>query len=115
MFGAGCEVPGILIQCIPALQVNVTDKLQVGALRDRIWCVQFVGGYAGADKDIVRPVVESANATSPEFSWISKQMIIFTSADKPLPRSVIKSWMVARNAANQLYTREIADLYMSFQ
>ncbi|KAJ7629663.1 hypothetical protein DFH06DRAFT_1225067 [Mycena polygramma] len=95
VFGSGLEAPGILIQCIPTLQIDVTDKSQVAALRDKIW-----------------PVVEAANAISPEYSRISKQMILFTPADKPLPRSVVKPYMIARATASQLYSREIAELYI---
>ncbi|KAJ6492518.1 hypothetical protein C8R47DRAFT_431590, partial [Mycena vitilis] len=95
VFGSGREAPGILIQCIPTLQVDVTDKLQVDALRDKIW-----------------PVVEAANAIFPEFSRIAKQRIIFTPADKPLPRSVVKPYMISRATASQVYAREIEQLYI---
>ncbi|KAJ7141641.1 hypothetical protein C8R46DRAFT_968667 [Mycena filopes] len=92
VFGTDHEVPGILIQCIPALQVNLTDD----AVMDKIW-----------------PIVAAANANSPGWSQIPKNKVIFTSADKPLPRAVVKPWMVARKAAGQLYATEIAGLNIS--
>ncbi|KAJ6523920.1 hypothetical protein DFH09DRAFT_1419188, partial [Mycena vulgaris] len=92
MFGESREVTGILIQSMPHLQVDVSDKWQVMKLRDKVW-----------------PLVESANETAPEFSRISKDMVIFTSSEKPLPRSAVKR-TISRKEALQLYAGEISAL-----
>jgi hypothetical protein len=56
-----------------------------------------------------RPVVEEADKIAPAFSRIYKEMIIFTTAEKPLPR--VGKGTVARKAAIALYTPEIDKLY----
>ncbi|KAJ7458724.1 hypothetical protein B0H11DRAFT_2060762 [Mycena galericulata] len=93
MFGHGQEKPGILIQPTPTLQVDAKNPTVVSELRNKIWSI----------------VVE-ANETAPAFSRIQKDMIMFASPDKPLPRTVIKA-TVSRTAAVNLYAQEIAAMY----
>lgn len=58
----------------------------------------------------IRPMIEEANAIAPVFSRIFKEMILFTSPDKPLPRS--GKGTVQRKAAIALYTPEIQAMYV---
>ncbi|KAJ7181546.1 hypothetical protein C8R43DRAFT_1101377 [Mycena crocata] len=54
----------------PNLQIDVQNEIQLAALRNKIW-----------------PIVSDANEIAPAFSRIFKEMIIFRSRDKPLPRA----------------------------
>jgi hypothetical protein len=56
----------------------------------------------------VRPIIEEANQNAPAFSRIFKEMILFTSSDKPLPRS--GKGTVQRKAAITLYATEIESM-----
>jgi hypothetical protein len=53
----------------------------------------------------VRPVVEEADKIAPGFSRIYKEMIIFSTDEKPLPR--VGKGTIARKAAIALYSSEI--------
>ena len=55
-----------------------------------------------------RPVVEEADKIAPAFSRIYKEMILFATSEKPLPR--VGKGTVARKAAIALYTSEIDKL-----
>lgn len=55
-----------------------------------------------------RPVLDEANRGVAAFSRILKEMIIFTSSDKPLPRTPKNT--VSRKAALKLYSSEIDSL-----
>ncbi|KAJ6561610.1 hypothetical protein B0H19DRAFT_1233577 [Mycena capillaripes] len=90
MFGHGDEKPGILIEPIPGLQLDAKSTDDVLQLRNKIW-----------------PIIAEANETAPAFSQIQKDTILFTSPDKLLPRTVVKS-TVSRRAAVILYASEIA-------
>ena len=56
----------------------------------------------------IRPVVEDANRLAPTFARIFKEMIIFTPAGKPLPRT--GKGTVARKAALKIFSQEIDTL-----
>jgi hypothetical protein len=55
-----------------------------------------------------RPIVEEANMIAPAFSRIFKEMILFASRDKPLPRA--GKGTVMRKAALSLYEPEIESM-----
>ncbi|KAJ7466248.1 putative aminoadipate reductase [Mycena galericulata] len=88
MFGSERAQAGIIIETIPSLQIDG----QLAELRNKIW-----------------PTIEEANRISPAFSRIFKEMIIFTSRDKPLPRA--GKGTVLRKAAINLYSPEIEAIY----
>ncbi|KAF8186130.1 hypothetical protein K438DRAFT_1836087 [Mycena galopus ATCC 62051] len=83
---------GILIETPPELQIDVKDPIQLADLRNTVW-----------------PVIEEANAIAPRFSRIFKEMILFTSPDKRLPRA--SKGTVLRKAAISLYATEIDVIY----
>lgn len=92
MFGWEREQTGILIEPIPSLQVYVRNSAEVVELRNKIW-----------------PILEEANQIAPAFSRIFKEMIIFTSSGKPMPRA--GKGTVIRKATLKLYSPEIDALY----
>jgi hypothetical protein len=55
-------------------------------------------------------MIEQANDIAPAFSRIFKEMILFTSPDKPLPRA--GKGTVLRKAAIALYASEIDSMYV---
>jgi hypothetical protein len=59
----------------------------------------------------IRALVERANAVVPQYSRILKDMILFTSADKPLPRTL--KGTVMRKLALKRYEEEIERMYVS--
>lgn len=56
--------------------------------------------------------MEEADKIAPAFSRIYKEMILFTTAEKPLPR--VGKGTVARKAAITMYTPEIDKLSVLF-
>ncbi|KAJ6553198.1 hypothetical protein B0H19DRAFT_1030245 [Mycena capillaripes] len=60
-------------------------------------------------KSYLRPAIEEANEIAPAFSRIFKEMILFSSPDKPLPRA--GKGTVMRKAAITLYATEIESKY----
>ncbi|KAJ7087944.1 putative aminoadipate reductase [Mycena belliarum] len=92
MFGRERDQAGILIEPVPASAIDVTDASQVAELRNKIW-----------------PIIEDANEIAPDFSRIFKEMILFTSPEKPLPRAA--KGTVLRKAALNVYGSEIGALY----
>ncbi|KAJ7450211.1 hypothetical protein FB451DRAFT_1286441 [Mycena latifolia] len=90
IFGWGRTHDGILIEPISSLQLDIENTAE--NLRNKIWTV-----------------LEEANQTAEPIGRISKEMIIFTSPDKPLPRTGKRT--VMRKAALQLYAPEIDALY----
>ncbi|KAJ7095660.1 putative aminoadipate reductase [Mycena epipterygia] len=92
MFGWEREQAGILIEPIPILQVDGQNATEAVDLRHKLW-----------------PIIEEANQIAPAFSRIFKEMVIFTSTDKPLPRAAKRT--VMRKAALALYAPEIDALY----
>ncbi|KZP19768.1 NAD(P)-binding protein [Athelia psychrophila] len=87
IFGHGRNEIGVLLE--PQLGV---DRSDFTAFRNLVW-----------------PVVEEANRTSPALSRIFKEMILVTAPGKPLPR--VAKGTVAKKAAVKLYTPEIDELY----
>ncbi|KAJ7782239.1 putative aminoadipate reductase [Mycena maculata] len=92
MFGRERVQTGILIETPPNLQIDVRNHTELAELRNKIW-----------------PIVEEANQNAPAFSRIFKEMILFTSSDKPLPRA--GKGTVLRKAALSLYAPEIESIY----
>ncbi|KIK59187.1 hypothetical protein GYMLUDRAFT_44941 [Collybiopsis luxurians FD-317 M1] len=92
MFGRERDQPGILVEPSPSHKVDVNDPNEVAAFRNLLW-----------------PLVDEANRIAPAFSRIFKEMILISSADKPLPR--VGKGTVARKAAISLYEPEINELY----
>ncbi|KAJ6509744.1 putative aminoadipate reductase [Mycena vulgaris] len=92
MFGSERAQAGIVIETVPSLQIDVQIATQLAELRNKIW-----------------PTIEEANRIAPAFSRIFKEMIIFTSRDKPLPRA--GKGTVLRKASLNLYSPEIEALY----
>ncbi|KAJ7776525.1 putative aminoadipate reductase [Mycena maculata] len=92
MFGRARPQTGILIETTPSLQIDVQDVDQLAALRNKIW-----------------PIIADANEIAPAFSRIFKEMILFSSRDKPLPRAA--KGTVMRKAAIALYAEEIEATY----
>ncbi|KAF9067129.1 putative aminoadipate reductase [Rhodocollybia butyracea] len=93
MFGRQRDQPGILIELSPEHHVHASDDItQLSKLRNLIW-----------------PVVEEADKIAPGFSRIYKEMIIFSTDEKPLPR--VGKGTIARKAAIALYSTEIDQMY----
>ncbi|KIK67018.1 hypothetical protein GYMLUDRAFT_37049 [Collybiopsis luxurians FD-317 M1] len=92
MFGRQRDQPGILIEPIPELQIDISNEAQVAELRNKIW-----------------PVIEQANQIAPAFSRVYKEMILITSPGKPLPRAA--KGTVMRKATYKEYEKEIDELY----
>ncbi|KAJ7845316.1 putative aminoadipate reductase [Mycena leptocephala] len=92
MFGRDRDQAGILIEPALAMQIDVADATQVVELRNKLW-----------------PIIEDANAMAPAFSRIFKEMILFTSPTKPLPRA--GKGTVLRKAALNVYAADIDSLY----
>ncbi|KAE9385220.1 hypothetical protein BT96DRAFT_1026658 [Gymnopus androsaceus JB14] len=92
IFGRQRDQPGILLEPLPAYQVDVNDSAQVSKFRNLIW-----------------PTIEEANKVAPAFSRIFKEMILVVDPEKPLPR--VGKGTVARKAALTLYSSEIDKLY----
>ncbi|KAJ3786717.1 acetyl-CoA synthetase-like protein [Lentinula aff. detonsa] len=92
VFGRQRDQAGILIEPKPEYQIDTNDEVAVSRFRNKIW-----------------PVIEQANEISPAYSRIYKEMILITSADKPLPRAA--KGTVMRKAAYNLYEKEINQIY----
>ncbi|KAG6820230.1 putative NRPS-like protein biosynthetic cluster [Arthromyces matolae] len=92
MFGRERDQTGVLVEPKPGYNVDSRELENLAALRNKIW-----------------PVVEEANKVAPAFSRIFKEMILFTSDQKPLPRA--GKGTVMRKAALALYEQEIVALY----
>ncbi|KAJ7604467.1 hypothetical protein FB45DRAFT_1070376 [Roridomyces roridus] len=92
VFGHERPQTGVLLEMAPEVHVDVTDRSQLAQLRNKIW-----------------PVIEEANAMAPAYSRIFKELILFASSDKPLPRA--GKGTVLRKAAIHLYAAEIDALY----
>ncbi|KAF7371229.1 Non-canonical non-ribosomal peptide synthetase FUB8 [Mycena sanguinolenta] len=96
VFGTERPQTGILVETIPSVQIDVKDVHQVAELRNKIW-----------------PIIEEANAIAPAFSRIFKEMVLFSSLNKPLPRAAKGS--VLRKAALALYTEEINSIFRAVE
>ncbi|KAI3612070.1 nonribosomal peptide synthetase [Moniliophthora roreri] len=89
IFGHGRAQPGVLIE--PQTHEHTLSKF-----RNLVW-----------------DVVDRSNAIAPAFSRIYKEMIIMTTPDRPLPRTVKDS--VIRKAAIKNYERDIEELYSTIE
>ncbi|KAF8193608.1 hypothetical protein K438DRAFT_1720091 [Mycena galopus ATCC 62051] len=96
MFGNERPQTGILIETISSLQIDIHDPPQVAELRNKIW-----------------PIIEEANETAPAFSRLFKEMILFSTPDKPLPRAGKGS--VLRKASIALYAPEIEYIFKTVE
>ncbi|KAJ7776532.1 hypothetical protein DFH07DRAFT_798512 [Mycena maculata] len=92
VFGHERVQTGVLIETPPDLQIDVKDLSQLADLRNKVW-----------------PVIEEANEVAPGFSRIYKEMILFSSPDKPLARA--GKGTVMRKATIKLYAPEIDAIY----
>ncbi|KAG5721421.1 Linear gramicidin synthase subunit D [Termitomyces sp. T112] len=96
IFGRTHDQPGILIEPKAQYAIDITDQTQVAGLRKQLWSV-----------------IEEANKIAPAFSRIFKEMILFTSTDKPLPRA--GKGTVMRKMALRTYDDEIEGLYATVE
>ncbi|KIK65753.1 hypothetical protein GYMLUDRAFT_240230 [Collybiopsis luxurians FD-317 M1] len=92
MFGRQRDQPGILLEPVPAYQIDVHNDAEVSKFRNMIW-----------------DAIESANKIAPAFSRIFKEMILVADPKKPLPR--VGKGTIARKAALALYDSEINKIY----
>lgn len=65
-------------------------------------------GYILFSSCVNRPFIEEANKTTPKYSHIFEDMILFTVQKKPLPRAA--KGTVLRKLALQAYSQEIEDM-----
>ncbi|KAG9309639.1 putative aminoadipate reductase [Chiua virens] len=92
MFGRERNQVGVLIEPRPGYTIDIHDEKAVAEFRNQIW-----------------PVIDEANKPSPAFSRIFKEMILITSADKPMLRA--PKGTVQRKATLKDYDGEINTLY----
>ncbi|KIJ16095.1 hypothetical protein PAXINDRAFT_11135 [Paxillus involutus ATCC 200175] len=88
MFGREQSQAGILIEPRPEHAIDINDEKAVVEFKNKIW-----------------PVIEEANRTSPAFGRISKEMILITSSDKPVLRTI--KGTVQRKGTLEAYEGEI--------
>ncbi|KAG6855913.1 hypothetical protein H0H87_009479 [Tephrocybe sp. NHM501043] len=96
IIGREHDQAGILIEPKPEHAIEVDDDVEVATLRNKLW-----------------PIIEEANQIAPAYSKIFKEMILFTSDKKPLPRA--GKGTVMRKAALALYEEEITALYATVE
>ncbi|KAF9527250.1 putative aminoadipate reductase [Crepidotus variabilis] len=96
MFGRERDQAGVLVELKPEYAIDVTDEQQVIKARNLVW-----------------PIIEEANKVCPAFSRIFKELILFVSKEKPLPRAGKGS--VMRKAALVVYKDEIDEIYARVQ
>ncbi|KAH0578600.1 hypothetical protein H2248_003740 [Termitomyces sp. 'cryptogamus'] len=92
IFGREHTQAGVLIELAPEVEIDFTDEAQLTFVRNELW-----------------PTIDEANNVAPAFSKIFKEMILFASREKPLPRA--DKGTVMRKAALKLYNPEISALY----
>ncbi|KAJ7455824.1 hypothetical protein FB451DRAFT_1354034 [Mycena latifolia] len=92
MFGRDKSQTGILIEPTPKESIDIGNPAQVAAFIDKLW-----------------PIIEEANSIAPKFSRIFRDMVVFTSPEKSLPRSA--KGTVLRKAALAAFEREIEAAY----
>ncbi|KNZ78390.1 L-aminoadipate-semialdehyde dehydrogenase [Termitomyces sp. J132] len=96
IFGRERDRTGVLIELRTGSNFDIVDPRELARLRNQIW-----------------PSIEEANGGAPTFSRIFKEMILFTSSEKPLPRT--GKGTVMRQAALESYAAEIGALYDSYK
>lgn len=89
MFGREHDQPGILVEPKPAFAIDIEDQKQLVGFRNKLWSVKAapVGESRHLSSCLSRSIVEEANKVAPTFSRIFKEMILVTSATKPLART----------------------------
>ncbi|PPQ80241.1 hypothetical protein CVT25_003501 [Psilocybe cyanescens] len=96
IFGREHDQAGVLIELKPTYSFDPSVEINVIQGRNLMW-----------------PVIEEANRVAPAFSRIFKELIIFTSPGKPLPRA--GKGTVMRKATLALYHEEIEALYATIE
>ncbi|KDR77645.1 hypothetical protein GALMADRAFT_1326492 [Galerina marginata CBS 339.88] len=96
IFGREHNQPGVLVELKPTFAINPSIEAELIAGRNLIW-----------------PIVDEANKVAPSFSRIFKELILFTSPRKPLPRA--GKGTVMRKAALAAYHEEIEALYATVE
>ncbi|KAG5723894.1 Linear gramicidin synthase subunit D [Termitomyces sp. T112] len=92
IFGRGRDQTGILIEPKIGIEIDTEDHVQLVSLRNKLWST-----------------IEEANSIAPAHSRIFKEMILFTTKGKPLPRTAKGS--VMRKAVLKNYEKEMNALY----
>ncbi|KAI0669497.1 acetyl-CoA synthetase-like protein [Trametes maxima] len=92
LFGRHRIEPGVLIEPAAGVSVPPGDAQKLEEFRDLIW-----------------PTIDKANARSPQYAHIKRNMIIVTSPDKPLEHT--PKGTPRRGVCLKLYTSEIDELY----
>ncbi|KAJ8509096.1 hypothetical protein ONZ45_g8704 [Pleurotus djamor] len=95
LFGERQSQPGALIELKDNTRFPTNDE-ELQSLRNEFW-----------------PIVEEANKLAPTFSRVYKDMILFASPDKPLPRA--GKGTVMRKAALAVYDAEIQNIYNTIE
>ncbi|KNZ73642.1 L-aminoadipate-semialdehyde dehydrogenase large subunit [Termitomyces sp. J132] len=96
IFGRERDQTGVLIELRSGRNLDIGDHTELTRLRNQIW-----------------PSIEEANSVAPAFSRIYKEMIMFSSKEKPLPRT--GKGTVMRKAALASYASEIGALYKNIE
>ncbi|KAG6902725.1 hypothetical protein C0995_012389 [Termitomyces sp. Mi166 len=109
IFGRERDQTGILIQLKTESEIDVEDDAQLAFLRNQLWSVELFRLLQLDVDQTDRSTIEEANNIAPAHSRIFKEMILFTSKEKPLP--LTPKGTLARKAAMKLYEREINALY----
>ncbi|KAH7890585.1 acetyl-CoA synthetase-like protein [Phlebopus sp. FC_14] len=92
LFGRGRNQVGVLVEPRVGYEVDPKDPNAVAEFRNKIW-----------------PLIQEANATSPAFSRVFRDMVLITSRDKPMARSA--KGTVQTKATLKAYESEIDALY----
>ncbi|CAD7066618.1 unnamed protein product [Tilletia caries] len=94
LFGKGQPQVGLLVELKPAYVVQPGDHAAAEAARDNLW-----------------PTIEKVNKNLPDFAKLYKNMIIFTTPDRPVPMADKGS--PKRQVALNIYDDDIEALYAS--
>ncbi|KAE8259245.1 hypothetical protein A4X13_0g1140 [Tilletia indica] len=94
LFGKGQTQVGLLVELKAGHTVQPGDHAAAEAARNEIW-----------------PTIEKVNKTLPDFAQLFKNMIIFTTPDRPVPRADKGS--PKRQVALNIYDTDIEALYAS--
>ncbi|KAF8215591.1 hypothetical protein K438DRAFT_1954309 [Mycena galopus ATCC 62051] len=92
MFGRERSQVGVLVEPHQQYQIDSTDEQQVVKFRNLIW-----------------PVIEQANESTPAFARIYKEMVLVTQPARPMVRTT--KGTVIKKATIALYEQEIEVLY----
>jgi len=92
VFGQGQFQPGVLLES----RIPTTTRKEKSALLDTVW-----------------PFVDRANQAMSRHGRITKELIVFTHPDRPLPRA--GKGTIQRAAANKLYADDIDNVYKEIE